>query len=139
MRKAISAIVVSVATTAGFTITAVPAAATANSQCPDGKVCLYDGLSWNSGLAGNLDLWSDITASQADLRKYYWHNASGAITDHSVQDDITSLKNRTDCWIYLFNDIDFGELLASVGPGVYLGNLGTHGMNNNITSIMFVC
>ncbi|MEJ3743493.1 peptidase inhibitor family I36 protein [Actinomycetes bacterium KLBMP 9797] len=147
MRRIISVLAVSIVAAAGLMLASSPAAATANSQCPSNKVCLYDGLNWNAGLSGNEDLWSDITANVADLRRYYWHNESGAITGWSMQDDITSIKNRTRCRVYLYRDIDYGgDIFGTapdfiVRPGEYYGNLGAadRGMNNNITSIRVSC
>jgi hypothetical protein len=142
MRKTIYPLAVSIVAVLGLAGQVSPAAAAANSQCPAGKVCLYDGLGWNSDLSGSTDLWSDITGNQSDLRRYFWHNGSGATTGQSVQDDITSIKNRTNCVVSFYVDTNYGTggyPEFEVGPGESRGDLSAWGMNNKISSVAFSC
>ncbi|MFJ8846569.1 peptidase inhibitor family I36 protein [Streptomyces cyaneofuscatus] len=108
----------------GFTSTAT-ADARDGSRIQAAQVTVYKDVDFRGG-------WADFNGSDSNLTNNYWTNSSG-----SVNDNLSSIKNRSNRWVDLFEDSGYRGRTAGWRPQSVDARTSDNGLGDNVSSIKF--
>ena len=93
----------------------VPASASPGGGCPSSKFCIYENNNYN---AGNTDHWRDFTADNANFNNVVWLDHQQFETDDHMDNEASSIKNRTGKDIRLYQNTGFTGTWSAWHAGV---------------------
>ncbi|WP_291416745.1 peptidase inhibitor family I36 protein [Actinophytocola sp.] len=107
-----------VAASAATASTADDVGVLASVTCTNGRLCIYKDTNFN-GLARR------FTVSENDYRTVNWWNfATGQETSDNMDNDASSVINKTSTWIRLYQDVGYNGRVICMGPQSSVHRLG---------------
>ena len=103
MRKLVSGALATVVVMTGMVMVTGQAAAVGSCSSPN--MCLFENNDFNKG---NTNHWLDLRKTDADLRNNYWYNGDGSQSNDSIDNETSSVKNRTGCNVMLWQNVGNG-------------------------------
>jgi hypothetical protein len=111
--------------------------ASAVGSCASPNFCLFENNDFNRG---NTNHWLDLRGSDSNLKNNYWYDNNGSQTNDSINDELSSVKNRTACNVMLWQDANYKGTHATKSiKGTDDGVLGNNDIGDNRTSSVQFC
>ena len=134
MRKLVSGAVAAVVVMTGMVVVTGQAAAVGSCSSPN--FCLFENEDFNRG---NTNHWLDLRASDPNLKNNYWYNGDGSQTNDSINDELSSVKNRAGCDVMLWQDANYKGAGTKSISGTDDGKLANNNIGDNRTSSVKFC
>lgn len=130
MGPAVGALLLSVSLASG---------AEAAGSCSAPNFCMFENNEYNEG---NTNHWRDIVHNDSTFAGNHWRDGNGYLTDDVMDDEVSSVKNRTGCTVRLYRDDNYTGLYTGFGNGSahddpVLGNNRIR--DNEASSALFMC
>jgi hypothetical protein len=134
VRRIVSGALAAVVVMTGMVVVTGQAAAVGSCSSPN--FCLFENEDFNRG---DTNHWLDLRGSDKNLKNNYWYNGDGSQTDDSINDELSSVKNRAGCNVMLWQDADYrGDYTKSIS-GTDDGKLANNVIGDNRTSSVQFC
>ncbi|NEY33099.1 hypothetical protein GTU99_13010 [Streptomyces sp. PRKS01-65] len=116
----------------GLTSTAqADAARILAGSCAAPNFCLFENNDFNQG---NTNHWRDITHSDDDFRGNHWRDGNGWLTDDDMNDETSSVKNRTGRTVCLYQNPGYTGDPSGFADGADDGYLANNNVGDNRAS-----
>ena len=117
------------------------AGAAASSTCGTNDYCLYKHFDYNDAYSDNKCINYDAPHSDYDVTPDTWFNCStGATTTDGMDNDLSSLKNRSGTYkLKVFEHDNYLGAQSHFGPGVWDGDLTANAIGDNRMSSFSSC
>ncbi|MER6694274.1 peptidase inhibitor family I36 protein [Streptomyces minutiscleroticus] len=147
MRNTVIRVLLATTATVGLGLVALPATAApatghtgvlnAGGACSSGNFCLYENSEYNEN-AG--DHWRNLRASDKDFDNNNWRDAVGGDSGDGMNDETSSVKNRSGCTVALYQNADHKGDHTVFANGTYDAYLSNNKIGDNrASSAKFVC
>lgn len=106
-------------------------------SCSAPNFCLFENNHYNQG---NTNHWRDIVHSDSDFKGNHWRDGNGNLTNDDMNDEASSVKNRSGCSVRLYQNHDYKGDFTGTPNGTdrpVLGNVAIG--DNRATSAQFSC
>jgi hypothetical protein len=114
----------------------VTGTASAVGSCSSPNFCLFENNDFNKG---NTNHWLDLHGSDKNLKDNYWYNGDGSQTNDSINDELSSVKNRAGCDVMLWQDASYQGAYTKSISGTDDGFLENNNIGDNRTSSVQFC
>lgn len=85
-------------------VSVTPASADGHSRCSGGWFCLYENNDFNRG---NTDHWRNFKRNKRNFRHYNWLLPGGRHSDDGMDNETSSVKNRTGHCVTLYQHVGY--------------------------------
>lgn len=126
----LAAIVAASAATATM-VSAAPASADGHSRCSGGWFCLYENNDFNRG---NDDHWRNFKRNKRNFNNYNWLRPGGGNSGDPMDNEASSVKNRTGHCVTLYQHIGYGGEKSEFRAGDNDGYLRNNAVGDNRAS-----
>ncbi|MFI8951482.1 peptidase inhibitor family I36 protein [Streptomyces sp. NPDC053750] len=100
-------------------------------SCSSGNFCLFENNDFNNG---NTNHWRDITHNDRDFRGNHWRDGNGWLTDDDMNDETSSVKNRTGGTVCLYQNPGYTGDRSGFADGADDGYLANNDIEDNSAS-----
>jgi opacity protein-like surface antigen len=134
MRRIVSSVLAGAAVAAAMTVAATPAAAV--GSCASPNFCLFENNDFNQD---DTNHWLDLTRDDYDLRNNYWYDNNGDQTNDRIDNETSSVKNRSGCNVRLWQDVGGTGAHTRIDNGHDDGFLANNAIGDNRLSAVDMC
>ncbi|MEV6425957.1 peptidase inhibitor family I36 protein [Streptomyces sp. NPDC051662] len=100
-------------------------------SCEAPNFCLFENNDFNQG---NTNHWRDITHRDNDFRGNHWRDGNGRLTDDDMNDETSSVKNRTGVSVCLYQNPNYTGNRSGFPDGSDDGYLANNRIGDNSAS-----
>jgi hypothetical protein len=147
VRNTVIRVLLATTATVGLGLTALPATAApatghtgvlnAKGACSSSNFCLYENSEYNEN-AG--DHWRNLRQGDADFRNNNWRDAVGEDSGDGMDDETSSVKNRSGCAVVLYQHVGHEGDHTVFANGTYDPYLANNKIDDNrASSAIFDC
>ncbi|MFI1866129.1 peptidase inhibitor family I36 protein [Streptomyces jumonjinensis] len=107
-------------------------------SCNAPNFCLFENANFNQG---GVNHWRDITHEDHDFMGNHWRDNNGYLTDVDMNDETSSVKNRTGCSVRLYENANYQGDFTGFDNGAGDGSLSDNRIGNDRASsaLFFNC